>query len=46
MQAYFGVTPPNPLPRSCQKGMPPLPPRLSLSQIMQPTQVFDPRDTW
>ncbi|MCS6937833.1 MAG: penicillin-binding transpeptidase domain-containing protein [Roseiflexaceae bacterium] len=28
MQAYFGVTPPDPLPRGCQQGMPPLPPRL------------------
>lgn len=27
MQAYFGVTPPDPLPRGCQQGMPPLPPR-------------------
>ncbi|MDW8147103.1 MAG: penicillin-binding transpeptidase domain-containing protein [Roseiflexaceae bacterium] len=27
MQAYFGITPPNPLPRGCQQGMPPLPPR-------------------
>lgn len=29
MQAYFGVTPPDPLPRGCQQGMPPLPPRFS-----------------
>jgi penicillin-binding protein 2 len=28
MQAYFGVTPPNPLPKSCQQDMPPLPPRV------------------
>ncbi len=28
MQAYFGVTPPDPLPRGCQQGMPPLPPRV------------------
>jgi penicillin-binding protein 2 len=27
MQAYFNVTPPNPLPRGCQQGMPPLPAR-------------------
>lgn len=25
MQAYFNVTPPNPLPRGCQQGLPPLP---------------------
>ncbi|HMO58375.1 MAG TPA: penicillin-binding transpeptidase domain-containing protein [Roseiflexaceae bacterium] len=25
MQAYFGVIPPDPLPRGCQQGMPPLP---------------------
>lgn len=29
MQAYFGVTPPDSLPRGCQQGMPPLPPRFS-----------------
>jgi penicillin-binding protein 2 len=28
MQAYFKVTPPNPLPRGCQQDMPPLPPRI------------------
>jgi penicillin-binding protein 2 len=28
MQAYFGVTPPSPLPRGCQQDMPPLPPRV------------------
>jgi penicillin-binding protein 2 len=28
MQAYFNVTPPNPLPRGCQTDMPPLPPRI------------------
>jgi penicillin-binding protein 2 len=28
MQAYFGVTPPNPIPRGCQQDMPPLPPRM------------------
>lgn len=27
MQAYFGVMPPDPLPRTCQQGMPPLPAR-------------------
>lgn len=27
MQAYFGTTPPNPLPASCQQNLPPLPPR-------------------
>jgi penicillin-binding protein 2 len=46
MQAYFGVTPPDPLPRSCQKGLPPLPPRLPLGQNTQPTQIMDPRDAW
>ncbi len=29
MQAYFGVTPPDPLPRGCQQDMPPLPPRFN-----------------
>lgn len=29
MQAYFGVTPPDPLPRGCQGGMPPLPARVT-----------------
>jgi penicillin-binding protein 2 len=29
MQAYFGTTPPNPLPRNCQPDMPPLPPRVN-----------------
>ena len=29
MQAYFGITPPDPLPRGCQQDMPPLPPRFS-----------------
>ena len=28
MQAYFGTTPPNPLPRACQQDLPPLPPRV------------------
>lgn len=28
MQAYFNVTPPSPLPRSCQQDLPPLPPRV------------------
>jgi penicillin-binding protein 2 len=28
MQAYFNVTPPNPLPRGCQQDMPPLPSRV------------------
>jgi penicillin-binding protein 2 len=28
MQAYFGITPPNPLPRGCQQNLPPLPPRI------------------
>lgn len=28
MQAYFRVTPPDPLPKGCQQGMPPLPPRV------------------
>jgi penicillin-binding protein 2 len=27
MQAYFNVTPPNPLPRTCQQNLPPLPAR-------------------
>ncbi|MFQ3629947.1 penicillin-binding transpeptidase domain-containing protein [Roseiflexus sp.] len=29
MQAYFGITPPDPLPRGCQQGMPPLPQRVN-----------------
>jgi len=28
MQAYFRVTPPNPLPKTCQQDLPPLPPRI------------------
>ncbi|HJZ47520.1 MAG TPA: penicillin-binding transpeptidase domain-containing protein [Roseiflexaceae bacterium] len=28
MQAYFNVTPPNPLPKGCQKDLPPLPARI------------------
>jgi penicillin-binding protein 2 len=28
MQAYFNITPPTPLPRECQQGLPPLPPRI------------------
>jgi penicillin-binding protein 2 len=31
MQAYFNVTPPNPLPRGCQQDLPPLPPRVDPS---------------
>lgn len=46
MQAYFGVTPPNPLPKSCQQGLPPLPPRLDLTPSAPPTRILDPRDTW
>jgi penicillin-binding protein 2 len=39
MQAYFGVTPPNPLPRTCQQGMPPLPPRLSVGGPPTPADL-------
>jgi penicillin-binding protein 2 len=46
MQAYFGVTPPNPLPRACPKGLPPLPPRINLDQAVQDRQIMDPRDSW
>jgi penicillin-binding protein 2 len=28
MQAYFNVTPPNPLPKGCQQDLPPLPTRI------------------
>jgi penicillin-binding protein 2 len=31
MQAYFRVTPPNPLPQGCQQGMPALPPRVEIA---------------
>jgi penicillin-binding protein 2 len=45
MQAYFGVTPPNPLPRGCQQGMPPLPQRVETSQLLAPSRpMLDPRD--
>jgi penicillin-binding protein 2 len=40
MQAYFGVTPPDPLPRGCQQGMPPLPPRFTPSS---PEPVANPQ---
>jgi penicillin-binding protein 2 len=40
MQAYFGITPPDPLPRGCQQGMPPLPPRFTLSP---PEPVVNPQ---
>jgi penicillin-binding protein 2 len=45
MQAYFGVTPPNPLPRGCQQNMPPLPPRLAPEQLIRLSyEISDPRD--
>jgi len=40
MQAYFGITPPDPLPRGCQQGMPPLPPRFTPSS---PEPVANPQ---
>jgi penicillin-binding protein 2 len=33
MQAYFNVTPPSPLPRGCQAGLPPLPPRVDPNPV-------------
>jgi penicillin-binding protein 2 len=36
MQAYFGVTPPDPLPRGCQQGMPPLPSRMTFGEPAAP----------
>jgi penicillin-binding protein 2 len=42
MQAYFRITPPNPLPRGCQQGMPPLPERIDPAAPRQP--VVDPKD--
>ncbi|MEN9937297.1 MAG: hypothetical protein RLZZ387_3876 [Chloroflexota bacterium] len=45
MQAYFGVTPPNPLPRGCQQGMPPLPSRVEPAALLAPqAPVMDPKD--
>lgn len=39
MQAYFGVTPPNPLPKGCQQNMPALPPRLQFGQATLNTRA-------
>lgn len=39
MQAYFGVTPPNPLPRGCQQNMPPLPTRMQFGQDLPTNTV-------
>lgn len=36
MQAYFGTQGPSPLPRGCQKDMPPLPARIGSGALMQP----------
>lgn len=36
MQAYFGTTPPNPLPRGCQTDLPPLPPRPTIGAVALP----------
>lgn len=36
MQAYFGITPPNPLPRTCQQDLPPLPPRVAPTPTAAP----------
>ena len=36
MQAYFGITPPNPLPRTCQQDLPPLPPRVVPTPMAAP----------
>lgn len=43
MQAYFGVTPPDPLPNTCQQDLPPLPPRSLPEQVRPvgaPTNVY------
>lgn len=37
MQAYFGVTPPNPLPQGCQQNMPALPVRMQFGQLAPST---------
>ena len=42
MQAYFGVTPPSPLPATCQQGMPPLPSDDDVNNL-DPSQRFDRR---
>jgi penicillin-binding protein 2 len=36
MQAYFGVQPPGLLPRGCQQGLPPLPPRVEPAALLAP----------
>lgn len=37
MQAYFGTTPPNPLPAGCQTDLPPLPLRVNIGATAAPT---------
>jgi hypothetical protein len=36
MQAYFKVAPPNPLPKSCQQDLPPLPVRFDSNTSAAP----------
>jgi penicillin-binding protein 2 len=44
MQAYFGITPPTPLPRGCQQGLPPLPPRVAPAALLKPpVPLLDPK---
>lgn len=43
LQAVMGVIPPAPLPRGCQAGMPPLPPRTNPA-APAPVPISDPRD--
>jgi penicillin-binding protein 2 len=44
MQAYFRITAPDPLPRGCQEGMPPLPPRVELGKNGTSQQALDQLD--
>lgn len=39
MQAYFGITPPNPLPKTCQQGLPPLPSRDEHAPGLKPVDL-------
>jgi penicillin-binding protein 2 len=39
MQAYFGITPPNPLPRACPTGLPPLPQRVAPPGTLTPADL-------
>lgn len=43
MQAYFGVTAPNPLPANCQQGMPPLPTDTTQTPVLTLLEKADQR---